>query len=399
MNIFNELMEYLYSLPVISTHCHHMPGDQQRNIGLKDIFENSYVGWCNMPLEESKENIKAFTHSLRHNSYFHWLEKSLQEICGIDKPINEQTYFEFDDAVRANYADADHHLRILKDKCNYRKVVLDPYWNPGDNLGHPELFTPTFRVDVFMSGYSREAMDRNDRNPFALYGWGDVSFDEYLNLFAGKVREAIRNGCVSLKCAMAYERPLNFTRTEKAAAAKGYFNPNATAEDIRRFQDYIFFTACELAGELDVPFQIHTGLGKMENSRAIELLEVIDSFPGTRFDLFHGSYPWMSDVCGLVHNYGNVYADLCWLPLISTTASVRFIKEILEVGNLETMMWGCDAWRSEESFGGLLAARYAVAKALSQLVEDQWLGMEDAKEICRHIMYKNAEKAYKLSDK
>ena len=42
---------------------------------------------------------------------------------------------------------------------------------------------------------------------------------------------------------------------------------------------------------------------------------------GVKFLYDHSYCNWMDDLLGLLHSYSNVYADLCWLPLISTSAA------------------------------------------------------------------------------
>lgn len=53
---------------------------------------------------------------------------------------------------------------------------------------------------------------------------------------------------------------------------------------------------------------------------------------GVKFLYDHSYCNWMDDLLGLLHSYSNVYADLCWLPLISTSAAKRFLREALEIG-------------------------------------------------------------------
>ena len=112
--------------------------------------------------------------------------------------------------------------------------------------------------------------------------------------------------------------------------------------------------------------------------------------PQLRFDLFHGGYPWMDDLLGLLHNYANVYADLCWLPLISTSAAKRFLREALEVGGASRLLWGCDTWTSEESYGATLAFRRVASETLAQMHVEGYLSREEACDIAGRIWRGNA---------
>ena len=88
---------------------------------------------------------------------------------------------------------------------------------------------------------------------------------------------------------------------------------------------------------------------------------------GVKFLYDHSYCNWMDDLLGLLHSYSNVYADLCWLPLISTSAAERFLREALEIGGSNRILWGCDTWTSEESSVGWCrkCSRRCVRKATS----------------------------------
>lgn len=64
---------------------------------------------------------------------------------------------------------------------------------------------------------------------------------------------------------------------------------------------------------------------------------------GVKFLYDHSYCNWMDDLLGLLHSYSNVYADLCWLPLISTSAAKRFLREALE-----------DRWKQSPSSGAVV---------------------------------------------
>ena len=146
-----------------------------------------------------------------------------------------------------------------------------------------------------------------------------------------------------------------------------------------------------------MPFQIHTGLGRLRRSNASLLQPVIEAFPDTKFVLFHGSYPWVDDILGLVHVYpGNVFPDLVWLPQISTDAAVRMLSELLDVTNAHSICWGDDSWTSEESYGSLLSAQHVIATVLSKKIREGSMSLSDAFETASNILRDNPKRLYKL---
>lgn len=396
MNLnYEELLEVCQNLKIINTHSHHMPDKMHVGIGLKDVLDNTYISWCGVPYDETARGRAEYVRLLKNNTYFYWVEKALMILCGIDSELDGNTWHDFDEAVKQRFNNDHYHLDILE--RHYKKVILDAYWNPGSIEGHPEIFSPAYRINMFLFGYSREARDHNGNNPFEVCGWTDTpSFDDYIRRIEQQILLKKNDGCVALKCAIAYDRGLDFNEIQKEQALRGYMNPYATKLDIKNFQDYVFFEICRMAAKFSIPIQIHTGLGIMVKSNAMQLQEIISKNPKTKFVLFHGSYPWLQDVLGLMHAYNNVYADLCWLPLISTSACEDFLKQLIEVGNLNRTMWGCDTWTSVESFGAILAIRKVLSKVFSSYVEDRFMSLETAKVYIEHILCENAKRLFRL---
>lgn len=392
---YEELLEFCKNQKITNTHNHHLPDKQHEGIGLKDLLDNSYTSWCGVPLADTEASRKDYIRLLGSNTYFYWLEKALQELCGISQRLDENTWDVFDSTIKKRFENNRYHLDVLNSL--YEKVILDAYWNPGSNEGHPDIFAPTYRINMFLFGYSKAVCDHNGNNPFRICSWDDIpSFDDYIEAIEQQIIMKKSQGCVALKSAVAYDRGLDFHEVQKQDAQKAYMNPKATKQEIKDFQDYVFFEICRMAAKHHMPMQVHTGLGIMVKSNAMQLQEVITKNPKTQFILFHGSYPWLQDVLGLIHVYKNVYADLCWLPLISTTACEDFLQQLIEVGNMDKVMWGCDTWTSIESYGAVLAIRKVLSKVFSSYVDEGYVSLRLAKEYITHILSQNARKLYNL---
>lgn len=63
-------------------------------------------------------------------------------------------------------------------------------------------------------------------------------------------------GLCSLKIAIAYERGLHFEKVTEQQAERVFQlqESDITPEDIRCFQDYLFWKICEIAAEVSLPF-------------------------------------------------------------------------------------------------------------------------------------------------
>lgn len=392
----NDVFLRLQSEPIINSHSHHLQDKDHHTLSLENILSNSYVNWCHKPIPsaESKDQITLFLNTIRNRSYFVWLEKALMELYSIDAYLNADTWDIYDQAIRSAHTDKNWHLKILSDKCNYEAIFLDAFWKPGDDNEHPDLFKPSYRVNSIFYGYNRMAKDHNGNNFQLMQNQSITDISEYIDLVDKVISDKKKAGCKVIKCALAYDRSLDFDLGTKENAQKA-MEDNPDEDDIRAFQNYVFDSICEIGAELSMPIQIHTGLGLMVGSNAMQLQPLISRNPETTFWLMHGSYPWTSDIAGLTHAYPNVWADLSWLPLISPTAAHRLMHELVDVCNGDRLVWGCDTWTSEESYGARLAFLEILSQVLYERIEKGMMTECDAIQYAKVIMHDNAARILK----
>jgi hypothetical protein len=345
-------------------------------------------------------------------------------------PLSASNWQEWEDRILAAYRDPFHSRQVLSGPCGYRRMLLDAYWNPGSDNESLEFFAPVYRVNAFFFGYSLVAKDHDGNNPYDLYPRTFISnLDEYIDWVRQNILSHQTSGCVALKIPIAYDRGLDFEPVSAEHASLAFARlidssarepirsdqtdldralpsnlPPATGQseaanpgDVKTFQDYLFFQICRLAAELDLPVQIHTGMGQGHRTNAAHLQPAIQRFPATRFVLLHCSYPWIQDVSMLVDKYPNVYPDLSLLPLISTRASITMLHELIERATLDRIFWGCDTWTAEESFGALLAFRHVLAATLAEKVFDGYFSREDALLVIDGVLFNNPQRFYKLA--
>ncbi len=65
----------------------------------------------------------------------------------------------------------------------------------------------------------------------------------------------------------------------------------------------------------------------IEGSNPVNLASLISRYPETKFVLFHGGYPWTSQISAIAFTYGNAYLDLVWLFILSPEVAVRTLHE------------------------------------------------------------------------
>ncbi len=394
-----KLEEILLTQPIVSSHSHHLPDEEQAGMTLAKILANAYTAqkWLGLPTPVNAAEADAWISKIGNRSFYVWLERSLQELYNIQDPLSSRTWHVFDESIRDAYQDPQWHLSLLQDKCRYERIANDAPWNPGSNLGHASLFSPVFRINSFLCGYDKDAKDSNGNNAQILYGTQIDDIDAYIDLIRTKIEEKKKAGCTALKSAIAYFRPIHVAPVtkEQAQAALRFAGTKGTAEDIRNFQDYVFEQICLLAAELDIPMQIHTGLGKMNQTNAMQIQGLISRNPETTFVLMHGSYPWTDDYAGLLFSYRNTIADICWLPHISPSAACRTLHELMEVCDLDRIVWGCDTWTSEESYGVRMAFLQVLAKVLNEKIASGYFSEDLACRYAKAVLYENANRIFK----
>jgi predicted TIM-barrel fold metal-dependent hydrolase len=435
-SLYQELYQRTAGHSLINTHSHHLPEAEFASYDLDILLRNSYVNWCGVSFDSTPESRSHFLERVRYQSYFVWLQKSLQELYAFSEPLSVTNWDRISAQIQQAHHEPGRQSSLLTGQCAYRKIVQDAYWDPGSDNGNPAIFTPSFRINAFHFGYAPWTTDQDGNSPYTLYPRPFITdLDEYLGWVRQKIIEKKSQGCVALKLPIAYDRGLDFAEIpyDLAQAAFGRLVaaflkvpmkpqlaqpldsassiisnaplqpplelppvPGVTQADIKAFQDFLFFQICRLAAELDLPVQVHTGMGQGRRTNALWLQEVIQHNPHTRFVLLHGSYPWIEDIPALLRLYPNVFADLCWLPLGSTRAGKFLLHELIENANSNKVMWGCDTWTAEESYGALLSLRFVLCSVLAEKVSEGYLTAQDANQIIDNILYRNAADFFRL---
>jgi hypothetical protein len=393
----HTLHDAVYSQTLFSSHEHYYDLREEAPIDVNTLIGNSYLDeeWTFISPGTGMKSRDAFLSTLRVKSYLHWFRESLQTLYGVTKPLTADNWHDYDEAI-SDMRYKDGFLQDVYTKsCLYERVIQDTYWSPGDIPVEFDFFHATFRINSFLYSYSRSSEDHNGNNARRLYGFDTDDIDEYVQHMESVIEHKMQHGCVALKSALAYDRPISFEMVDKSRAAKALLKDKPDEEEIRLFGDYILHQICRIAQERGIPFQIHTGLGLLWGSNPMNFEPIIRAYPGLSFVLFHGGYPWCNVIGGLLHNYANVHADMVWLPLISPTAAVNALHEWLEVSNsLYRLEWGSDCKTPEESFGATLAFRKVLFTVLQQKVEAGYLDLDTAMLIPRLIGLENARTLY-----
>ncbi len=394
-----SIYEYISSLPVFSDHEHHQTDEFfAQGMSLDKALKNSYVSWTGYVPDGTVKSRKALLDNVLFNSYFTWFEKGLQKVHNIDEDITLETWDYISDKIKVAYErDLNFHWNTLIEN-GYEKLVQDSFWNPGSDEGHDDVFIPAFRIDKFMYGYHSESIAPNNFIPWSRYGFVGGSLNDYVEMMNDIIKIQHSKGKVAaFKCAEAYNRSINFLPDDYELANKIFgIHPNDISPEQKIiFGNYIFNRCCELAAELDVPFQIHTGLARLSGSQPMMFEPIIEKHKKTKFVLFHSGFPWTHEVAGLAHNHTNVLPSLTWTATICTSSAVRALHDYIEVtSSIDKITWGSDCWVAEESVGAMLAWRYIVSKVLSERFTEGLIKAGQVEILAEKLMFRNGRKIY-----
>ena len=156
----------------------------------------------------------------------------------------------------------------------------------------------------------------------------------------------------------------------------------------------MFWHVCKLSEKYELPFQIHTGHGRVQGSNPLLLVDVIAAHPKTKFILFHGGFPWIGETGVIAMRHKNVWIDSVWLPTLSYTMGKRAYQEWLEVVPSDRIMWGADTNTAEGIYSATEFTRQCLSEALAEKVQKGELKEKHAKRIGRQIMRDNALKLF-----
>lgn len=202
-----------------------------------------------------------------------------------------------------------------------------------------------------------------------------------------------------------YEAERAFTRIRSRKAFWDGMQQNTGAVDAgvgRALGDFMFHRVIQRACDDDLPVQIHTGYlagnwGSLTGTKASNLIPVFEKYRTARFDIFHASWPWASELGAVAKNYPNVWADMCWAWAMNPVETERALSEWLDgVPFNKIFAYGADTGLPWCNVGYSLQAKLGIARVLEKKIEAGYFGQSTAEEIADQIMLVNGKEFFGL---
>jgi uncharacterized protein len=290
------------------------------------------------------------------------------------------------------------YRRVLKEKARIDLSIVDV----GSTRVDAGFFVPVIRFDSFVSVQSREDLEALG----ARSGVTVQSLEDFVRALEVAFAKAIQEGIVGIKSGLAYSRRIYYPRPSDAEATAAFTKvqggSEVSAEDVLPLQNYMMHQVCRLAAKHDVPFQIHTGLqtgsgNLITNSKPTDLVSLIQAYPGVKFAIFHGSYPYGGELSTMAKNFPNVFIDMCWMHIISPKVARECLSEWIETVPANKITgFGGDYLYVEGAYAHAEMAREVVAAALAEKVLEGYLTEKDARELAVKFLRENALTLYRL---
>jgi predicted TIM-barrel fold metal-dependent hydrolase len=172
----------------------------------------------------------------------------------------------------------------------------------------------------------------------------------------------------------------------------------------KKVLDYFVYQSLENSVKLKVPFQIHAAMGAVPNldlriANPILLYDFINdsSAKEAKIILVHGGYPYVEEAGFLVNTYPQVFLDFSeTIPHISIGVKEKLMN-LFEMAPTNKIMYGSDGYTSPEQYWiSTIQTKKALADALNELVESNWIDENWAKEIGKQILSENATRIFNL---
>jgi len=270
--------------------------------------------------------------------------------------------------------------------------------------------SPRGRLVIPLPAYHRVCDYETVANLTAALGRCITSLDEYLSACRELFEAYKKCGAVAFKDQSAYTRPLTYGNPTRAQAEEVFnwfmADPRRSVsypDGVRPLDDYLFHQFLRMAREMELPVQIHTGhMAGIRNdvvkTNAAGLTSLLELHRDVRFDLFHANWPYSGELLFLAKNYPNVTIDFCWANIIDPIYCQGMFKQALScVPHGKIHGYGSDfVGRADRAWAHASIARDNIAIALSEMVEMDYLGLDDAKQVAHDWLFGNANAFFGL---
>lgn len=354
--------------------------------------------------------IQPYWPAVRNTGYGMAVRLSLKTLYGVDD-LSSQTIAKVQTGYEQTRA-AGFYRKILRDVANIESCQVNSLWEPFVESEQPTLMMQDLNGLAFLAtprsgplpGWTNEACQKpTGISVTQLADWHRV-IDWW---FAKYGRYA-----VAVKSQLAYNRDIDHVPVSPEEAEQPFQKILASEvlspDEMKKVEDHLFWYTAEKAIEFDLPYKLHTGYYAGENRMPLSRLinnansacDLCRTKPDATFVFMHICYPYYEEILSVAKQYTNAYIDMCWAWIINPIAAKDFLKKYLVTAPANKVLtFGADYLFVENVVGHAAMARHGITQALSELVDEGWLTLDDALDLVEPIMRGNARQLFRLDEK
>jgi predicted TIM-barrel fold metal-dependent hydrolase len=299
-------------------------------------------------------------------------------------------------AARAEQSDERAWAERLFRDANIEALVVDTgYPRPPVDMAAFRAITPAeiltiFRIEPLIKTLVDDGVD----------------WPEFAQRFDEAIARAIQDeGYVGLKSIIAYRTGLDIDigYESDAAGQSGLKRARKHPNDMmvsKRLRDYLLLRTLRLAVELNVPVQIHTGIGDRDivlgrcNPALLNPILKREPYRNAKVILIH-TYPYMAEASWMAAALPNVWMDLSEGVPFATTAVDRIFATALELAPINRILYGSDTFAGPEQIWlAAKLAKAALARVMTDLLAKDLITEDDGRVAARAIFAGNARVLY-----
>jgi hypothetical protein len=420
---YDDLRAYLETVPLVDCHDH-----SNSDGGFKDVdpihaiqlgyffsdllsasseAEMAFVMDGAISVEERWPRFEKIWKRTCHTGYAQVVRRSLKHFYGVEEIT--LAALQAIAPQRLDFADPAVCARVL-DEANIAVRLTDNWPDTRKILDGSYVMPPRAKLMIPLPGYHNICSADEVQKIGALVGRTVTSLGEYLEACRAIFDGFQRYGAVGFKDQCAYSRSLDFGNPTFAEAEAVF---NWLMADPRRrvsypdgnkaLDDFLFHSFLRMARDMGMPVQMHTGhmagiRNEITKTNAVLLTPVIELHRDVRFDLFHANWPYGGEWLYLCKNYPNVSLDFCWANIIDPVYCQQLFKQALSsVPHGKIHGYGTDMGNQlDRAWAHAAIARDNIAIALSEMVEMDYLNLDDAKQVAHDWLFGNANAFFGL---
>ena len=303
-------------------------------------------------------------------------------------------------AARSRRADDfDEYVRELFEDVHLRGLVMDGAYPPlseSDLECFPAKVVKIFRLEPLINDCLAKC----------------ESFQEFCSEFDAEIRKAVNDeGCVGLKTIIAYRTGLKIGRVEERLAEEDFEAAKSGRAErawfgpvVKRLRDFLIVRALELSIDLDIPVQIHTGVGDHQivldqcDPALLYGLLSDDEIRHATVTLVHSGFPNNQNAAYIVSVLPNVFLDFSLTVPFLNPVSHQRLMEILEIAPSSKIMYGSDGFGVPEVFWfSAKLGKRLLEKCYTSFLEEKVFDENEVYRQAEAILHQNASELYRLS--